>query len=1133
MSQGDRRRRASIASAPLMPLALAMTAGIVADRYATPCGTAAWAAGAGLLAAGAVLGRSRAWGVAALLLATAALGGGWHHHRWSDLADDDLARADFGEGRPAWARGVLVEVPTFRAGERPDDAGTTRTVLGLAAIRDGMRWRGASGKLLLRVVGDRTDLRAGDAVHAAGRLEAVAGPSNPGEFDHRDYLRAQGIRLALTAGEPDGVWADPDGPSWPWSRRLGRARAWAHARLVEGLDPKVASLAAALLLGRREGVDPDVNDAFARTGTTHLLAISGLHLQVLAIVLWGLFRLGGMGRRPASLGVIAATVAYAMLVGLAPSVVRSAAMTCMVCVACLSHRCARLANMLALAALVTLALNPSDLFDVGCQLSFLAVAAIGRGAGPASDVLAFYYHRMTFRVQGPDGALDALERTLEPWWRALPRRWGFRLWQGVVVSTVVWLAALPLVALRFHVVSPIGIILNVPLIPLTSLALVAAGLTLACSATWPPLASGPSWACARMLDWTERIVRWGASQSWGHRFVAGPPWAWVAAFYALLGLAAIVGFRGRAMRLALGGWAAFGLVLSTWPIHPEATEAEVLAVGHGLAVVVRGVDGRAILYDCGRLGDPGVGRRIIAPALWARGVHRLDEVWLSHADSDHYDGLPDLLDRIPIGAVRVPPGFEGPANPGASRLLDRVRARGIPVRPIAAGESRAIGKTATLLRVLHPPDGWRLDAPDNARSLVVDVDSGGRHLLLTGDLEGPGLARLLADPPRPPDAILSPHHGGRTANPPQLYRWADRSIVVASQRRASASPRDPLAALERRGQPVYRTWRHGAVRMTWKASGLETRGFLDEPPRPTEALTPAPLPRVATALLAFATGLAACLVLAIVEWGAWSLVVPGRRFKAETIDPPPWVPIEAVAADGVTLRGLWREPQGDLKGLAMVLHGFGESCPAMLGRGEALAALGWAVTLPDNRGQGRSDGDRVSFGGREAGDVRAWIDALAPRVGSGAPVVLWGRSMGAAIALKTAAIDPKVSALVLEAPYPDLTASVAAFLRTSRLPFARAWAALIVQRAGYLAGTPLDKPSSLDVAPAVGIPVAILCGGADRIVTPEGSRALADAFPGPVERVDVAGARHADVFEVGGPDLIVRLAAFLDRAIAR
>src|SRR5262249_9985107 len=161
----------------------------------------------------------------------------------------------------------------------------------------------------------------------------------------------------------------------------------------------------------------------------------------------------------------------------------------------------------------------------------------------------------------------------------------------------------------------------------TSLALMAAGLSLALSAVWPPLGQPASWACVRLLGVTESIVRWGAARSWGHAFVAGPAWGWVLGFYALLALAMIatVGrWPGKRWAwVALGIETIFGLIAALLPTRPGALEADVLAVGHGLAVVIQGPDGRALLYDCGQLGDPHIGRRVIAPALWSRGLHRL------------------------------------------------------------------------------------------------------------------------------------------------------------------------------------------------------------------------------------------------------------------------------------------------------------------------------------------------------------------------------------------------------------------------------------------------------------------------------------------------------------------------------
>ena len=141
-----------------------------------------------------------------------------------------------------------------------------------------------------------------------------------------------------------------------------------------------------------------------------------------------------------------------------------------------------------------------------------------------------------------------------------------------------------------------------------------------------------------------------------------------------------------------------------------------------------------------------------------------------HADQDHYNALPDLLDRFQIGELVIPSGFVNERNPGASLLLDQVRTHGIPVRTIAAPSTWNQGSTQ--FTVLHPPPDWHPETPDNARSLVLDVAHGGRHLLLTGDLDQLGLVELVAQTqPKPIDLMLAPHHGGKSANPSWLYSW--------------------------------------------------------------------------------------------------------------------------------------------------------------------------------------------------------------------------------------------------------------------------------------------------------------------------------------------------------------------------
>ena len=351
-----------------------------------------------------------------------------------------------------------------------------------------------------------------------------------------------------------------------------------------------------------------------------------------------------------------------------------------------------------------------------------------------------------------------------------------------------------------------------------------------------------AWAAAELLKWTQSIVLWGVAQRWGHRFVVGPDWGWVLVFYALLGAGTLIvtatarvanANPGRAVErqyhlVARGRWFVPGWFLAGTSGRAATLEAEFLAVGHGLAVLLHTPGGQTLLYDCGRLGDPTVGRRIIAPALWARGVSRIETVFLSHADQDHYDGLPDLLDRFTVGEVRISPGFAGVDNPLAIQLIDQLHARGIPVRPIAAPESWE--QAGVQFTVRHPPSGWHPETSDNARSLVLDVAFAGRHLLLTGDLEQQGLDELVAQPPPepPPDVFLSPHHGGKSANPETALPVGQAAARGRQPAPLPARTADALAPVERSGVPLLRTWRQGAIRLRWTGEGISAGGFLDD-----------------------------------------------------------------------------------------------------------------------------------------------------------------------------------------------------------------------------------------------------------------------------------------------------------------
>ena len=375
---------------------------------------------------------------------------------------------------------------------------TTRFVLDLNSISDGQRWHDASGRAIVLVMGEKPEIRAGQAVEAAGQIATIAPPLNPGEFDYRAFLQAQGIRLRLTIDEPESFWRDSQGTDRTFALWLDNHRYRIRQLLFGRLEPSIAPLAGALLLGRREEIDPEVNDAFARTGTTHLLAISGLQLQALALCSLLVFRVLGMPRRPAYLMVGLTMLGYAFLVGPAPSVVRSTVMTATFCLAAIArrqvppgqHAVARRLGDSGYQSGIPVRHRLPALLPGDRRLVWLVP--------PSCTLLRHIFETIRGRLFGPRSALDDLERRLEPWWRRALRRAGASMVDGVVASTVVWLAALPLVAFRFHLVSPIGILLNIPLIPLTTAALLLGGLSLLLSAAWGPLGSpwpGPRPSC--------------------------------------------------------------------------------------------------------------------------------------------------------------------------------------------------------------------------------------------------------------------------------------------------------------------------------------------------------------------------------------------------------------------------------------------------------------------------------------------------------------------------------------------------------------------------------------------------------------------------------------------------------------
>lgn len=799
-------RQLPVWEAPLVAVAVAMTIGIIVDRYSmVPLPASLGAALVCALAWFIFANTNRAalGGLALCYLwgSVACCAAAYHHwHRYHVDARDILHHAGY-DGKPARLRGVLVTAPITQAEQRDPlrsfpTRDTTRFVLRVSQLQEPTRhvWCDTSGLVQVTLIGQTDGITVGDEVELLGRLTLPDEAMNPGGFDYASFLRDQGITAMLTVFAPSEVIEVRRG--WPTSLFgwLAVVRGWAQRTLARDLGNQ-HGVASALLLGEGSGLTGDDWEQYLRTGVIHVLAISGQHLVVLAGFLWLASSLFGFRRCHAAPAIAVLLIAYALLTGGRPPVMRAAWMVAAYCGGILLQRPVAHANVFALGWIGVAIMNPADIFNAGCQLSFLAVAVLVWGVGRWSEEPA-----------------DPLERVIDearPWY-ALAAIWMWRWLLGAyALNAVVWLAVAPLVAAHFHIFSPIALLIGPPMVVLTSLALLA-GFAFLLFSWLPPLAWLFGWVTQGSLLGCEALVSLGQRLPGAYLFVADVPTWWLWLFYVplLIGLCSPFVWRhGKWALAAACVWLLLGALLQIIPHRPGEFRCTFVSVGHGGSTVIETPGGRVLVYDAGATTGPDVTRRHIAPFLWSRGIRRIDALILSHADLDHFNGVPQLTERFTIGRVISTPTFAQRDLAGMQKTLAALESRGLAVEIVHEGQRWQENDVS--FEVLHPPAVGPA-GKENARSLVLLVKHMDWSMLLTGDLEEAGLKQVLERKAPRIDVLMAPHHGSDKSNIPALAEWAKPALVLSSQT-APASERASVKMYEQVGAKFLGTWPHGAI----------------------------------------------------------------------------------------------------------------------------------------------------------------------------------------------------------------------------------------------------------------------------------------------------------------------------------
>jgi competence protein ComEC len=679
----------------------------------------------------------------------------------------------------------------------------------VTALRIGGVWHRVHGEGAVSVggtvpVGRLLAWRAQRVIEAPMTFRRPARFLNDGVPDFERTLARDGT--TLFASVKSALVVDVTARGGPVDELAADVRAHVRRAVALWIAPHSAvsaAIAAAVLIGDRTGIPEDTRSALQAAGTYHVIAISGGNIAIVAAGACGVFALFGVRGRAGALLTIVVLLAYAMVVTAGPSVWRATLMAVAYFAARLADHRTPVWQATALAAAIILVITPLDLGDPGFVLTFGATMALVEGARRGAALLP----------------------------RARARSW---IVATVIGSLAVEAALLPVSASAFSRVTSAGLILNLVAVPAMGVVQVAALLVTVFNAV-PLVAYQAGWtahAAARALVSSADLV---TALPWLATRVPPPsPWLILVYYAALLaGLAA----RGRVRTVSAVVFLISLVVivsgvdlarLSRSQFEPRL-RVTVFDVGQGESIVLD--SGRhALLVDTG--GTPfgagiDIGRRVLAPALWARGIRSLDAMLVTHGDPDHLGGA--LAVAEDFRPERIWEGIRVPHHAPTQALLNAAAGWRIPVSPLRAGQVIRTGDVQ--LRVLHPPPpDWERRRVRNDDSVVIEVLYGDIAVLLTGDIS--------ADVERSIVPLLSPartrilkvaHHGSRTSSSAALLEaWRPQIALISCGRgnRFGHPAPEVLRRLEAIGATVLRTDLEGQITIETDGRQITTHTFV-------------------------------------------------------------------------------------------------------------------------------------------------------------------------------------------------------------------------------------------------------------------------------------------------------------------